>query len=355
MSVEQPLHVAHGPGRSPAVGQRERCQRRFGERARRHGHAGLVTGVVIGRGLRGGRPCSSSTAAPRAAAPPRNALHFGVAGLDCWWIKPPPRGPGCRDRTPPGDPVAAGADAGVVRTLAHATFISASPRLHRFLETRTRFTPRSEPLESSLSAPRLRPGIGRAYTACLDCKVTARRPGRTGSVEDAAELGEHVGGRCLLLAVVPGGTGAVTGDVGGVTAGGGAGSSVASLPGAEELLGVFSCHHHGPPGCIALDHLRGRCGDVRGDQGEVVPGGGAVSDQHDLDVAEPKTEYHRQVSQAAWMVAEITWRVAIIRQWPRQRRHDVTGQLTAPGLSGAGRSPAAGATASRGCARRRAR
>lgn len=83
--------------------------------------------------------------------------------------------------------------------------------------------------------------------------------GETGGDDNAAELGGHVSGGGLGLGGVPGGTGAVAGHVGGVVpvggvpAGGeglagererdgaldGAGGTVAGLPGAVDLLGVF--------------------------------------------------------------------------------------------------------------------
>jgi hypothetical protein len=80
-----------------------------------------------------------------------------------------------------------------------------------------------------------------------------------GGDEDAAELGEHVGGRRLGLGAIPGGAGPVLAGVGGVVPGGGVledrdalagqgeregavhrrGQPVAGLACAEDLLGVF--------------------------------------------------------------------------------------------------------------------
>ncbi len=63
------------------------------------------------------------------------------------------------------------------------------------------------------------------------------------------------------------------------------GCPVAGLPGAEDLLGVFYRDFNRPSGGVALDDLRGGRGGIGGDQGEVIPGGGAVADQYDLDAA----------------------------------------------------------------------
>ena len=91
------------------------------------------------------------------------------------------------------------------------------------------------------------------------CWLVGVRWAKTGGDDNAAELGGHVGGGGLGLGGVPGGTGAVTGHVGGVVPVGGvpavgeglageherdgaldgAGGAVAGLPGAIDLLGVF--------------------------------------------------------------------------------------------------------------------
>ena len=121
--------------------------------------------------------------------------------------------------------------------------------------------------------------------------VGARGP-ESGGEENAAELGEHAGGGRLGLAVVPRCPVAVVIDVGWVVACGGvpghgqglAGElerdgaadrvrgAVAGLAGAEELLRVFYRDLYAPPGCVAPDQLRGAGVQVRGDQGQVVPG-----------------------------------------------------------------------------------
>jgi hypothetical protein len=101
------------------------------------------------------------------------------------------------------------------------------------------------------------------------------------------------------------GTGAVTGHVGGVVPVGGvpavgeglageherdgaldgAGGAVAGLPGAVDLLGVFYRDFNAPPRRVTLDDMRRSGVQVGGDQGQVVPGRGAVPDEHDLDLA----------------------------------------------------------------------
>jgi hypothetical protein len=99
------------------------------------------------------------------------------------------------------------------------------------------------------------------------CRLVTARWLKSGGDQDAAELGGHVGGRWLGLAVVPGGTGAAGLHVGGVVPRGGVpgdgdglagdlerdgaldgvGSPVAGLAGAEDLLAVFYCDFSQPP------------------------------------------------------------------------------------------------------------
>jgi hypothetical protein len=43
----------------------------------------------------------------------------------------------------------------------------------------------------------------------------------------------------------------------------GAGYAVAGLPGSGDLLAVFYRDFHAPPGCVALDDPRTRCGRGR--------------------------------------------------------------------------------------------
>jgi len=67
-----------------------------------------------------------------------------------------------------------------------------------------------------------------------------------------------------------------------------AGGAVAGLLGAEELPGVLERDLDSPSGRVLLDDLSG-CGvQVRGNQGDVVAGLGAVADEDDLDRAGAK-------------------------------------------------------------------
>jgi len=120
------------------------------------------------------------------------------------------------------------------------------------------------------------------------CRLVRVRCPIFGGDEDAAELGEHVGGGRLGLGGVPGRAGAVIGDVGGVVPGGGvpgggdglagelerdgaldgAGGAVAGLACAEDLPGVLDRHLDAPSGGIPLDQLRRAGVKIGGDQGQ---------------------------------------------------------------------------------------
>ncbi len=56
-----------------------------------------------------------------------------------------------------------------------------------------------------------------------------------------------------------------------------------ACPAPKTALASSIATFDGPSRRVPLDDLRGGRGGVGGDRGQVVPGGGAVADQHDLD------------------------------------------------------------------------
>src|SRR5262249_33566358 len=116
----------------------------------------------------------------------------------------------------------------------------------------------------------------------------------SGGDEDAAELGEHVGGGGVGLGAVPGSACAGGGDVVGVVACGGVpadrqrragqaerdgplngpGCAVVGLADTGQLFGVFDGDLDGPPGGVAFHDLAGGGLRFGGDQGEVVASAG---------------------------------------------------------------------------------